>query len=93
MSIQNLEHSVFAFYLSVQYDFQNIKPAPLVFKSFHHRLSSGCVSMGSMGSSEPMEFQKGVPEPMHFEHTVMKILAVSTIEQIMNSNTLSSSEA
>ena len=27
----------------------------------------GCVSMGSMGSAEPMEFWKRVPEPMDFE--------------------------
>ena len=32
---------------------------------------SGCVSMGSMGSAEPMDFQKGVPEPMDFEKNFM----------------------
>ena len=29
--------------------------------------NSGCVSMGSVGSSEPMEFLRRVPEPMDFE--------------------------
>ena len=29
--------------------------------------TSGCVSMGSMGSAEPMEFWRRVPEPMDFE--------------------------
>ena len=27
---------------------------------------SGCVSMGSMGSAEPMEFWRRVPAPMDF---------------------------
>ena len=30
-------------------------------------LFSGCVSMGSMGSAQPMVFQMRVPEPMDFE--------------------------
>ena len=29
--------------------------------------------MGSMGSVEPMEFQKGVPEPMDFEQIVKQM--------------------
>ena len=28
---------------------------------------NGCVSLGSMGSAEPMEFQRKVPEPMDFQ--------------------------
>ena len=32
---------------------------------------SGCISMGSIGSVEPMDFQKKVPEPMDFEKIYM----------------------
>ena len=34
---------------------------------------SGCVSMGSMGSAEPMEFWRRVPEPMDFEQIVKQM--------------------
>ena len=34
---------------------------------------SGCVSMGSMGSAEPMEFWRRVPEPMDFEQIVRQM--------------------
>ena len=41
---------------------------------------SGCVSMGSMGSPEPMEFQKKVPESMDFEQIVKQMLWNKTFE-------------
>ena len=34
---------------------------------------SDCVSMGSMGSVEPMDFESLVPEPMDFEGGFHKI--------------------
>ena len=37
------------------------------FFHFRNLYNSGCVSMGSMGSVEPMEFWRWVPEPMDFE--------------------------
>ena len=36
-------------------------------------LGSDCVSMGSMGSVEPMDFESLVPEPMDFEGGFHKI--------------------
>ena len=36
-------------------------------------LYSDCVSMGSMGSVEPMDFESLVPEPMDFEGGFHKI--------------------
>ena len=33
-------------------------------------MSSGCVGMGSMGSVEPLELWRKVPEPMNFEQIV-----------------------
>ena len=37
------------------------------------RIYSGCVSMGSMGSVEPIEFRRWVPEPMDLEKIVKQI--------------------
>ena len=39
----------------------------------HNLYNSDCVSMGSMGSVEPIDFESLVPEPMDFEGGFHKI--------------------
>ena len=43
----------------------------------HH---SGCVSMGAMGSADPIEFRRRVPEQMEFEQIFKQMQQKQTFE-------------
>ena len=45
----------------------------LMLSNANAKQCSGCASMGSMGSSEPLEFYRRVPEPMDFEELVKQM--------------------